>query len=100
MHQEAADFGEEQHQRRRQGHRGVNGVPEGGGGRVAQDQVPDDAAAHSGGQGQDAHAEDVHVLFDAGHGPGGRESHGAHQLEDQNENIHPCFRPFLSAPSP
>ena len=88
MHQKAAHPGEEQHQRRSQGHRGVDGVPEGGGGRVAQDQIPDDTAAHGGSQGQDADAEDVHVLLDAGHGSGGREGHGADQLKDQDESLH------------
>ena len=55
--------GQKQHQGGQQGHHGVDGILEGARRRDAQEQVPDDAAAHRGGEAQNADAENVHVLF-------------------------------------
>ena len=97
-HQDPPHLGEEHHQRGQHRHRGVDGVLKGGGRRVAQDQVPDDAAAHGGGQPQDADAEDVHVFPQPRHGAGGGKGHGADELQDQDENIQRIHGGFLTAP--
>ena len=56
--------------------------------RVACQHVPQHAAAHGGGQAQDTHAEEIHVLLHSRHGPGGREGQGARQLQHQKCQIH------------
>ena len=82
MGQQAADPGQKQYQGSHYRHGGVNGVLKGGGRRIAKNHVPNDAAAHGGGEPQNAHAEEVHVLPQARHGPGGGEGENPHQLDD------------------
>ena len=46
------------------------------------------------GQPQQAHAEQVHVLFQADHGAGGGKSYCADQIHNKNKRIH-ATKPFL-----
>lgn len=76
------DKGKEDNDGGNQGCCGIDGILKGGRRGDAQHQIPDDTAAYSGHKSQNHNTENIHVLFDAGHGSGNGKGNGAYELED------------------
>ena len=78
---------QEHDERTGNGNKGVDRVAESGGWGDAQNNIPQDTAAHSGGHAQYGYAQNIHFLFNGYQCAGNGKSNGADQFQNEKHGV-------------